>query len=222
MPPQPSDERTLLAIDGVVHEYAGHPVLTLPRWQVAARTEALVVGPSGSGKSTLLHLIAGLLRPTRGRILVAGRDLADLEGAELDRFRGRTIGVVLQTLHLIRALSVRDNLRLAQALAGGAPDDQRIASLLDGLGLGAHLHARPEALSQGEAQRVAIARAVINRPPLILADEPTSALDDRSCLAVIELLRAQAAEAGATLVVVTHDARLRPHFGAPLDLGAEA
>jgi putative ABC transport system ATP-binding protein len=176
--------------------------------------------PSGSGKSTLLHLIAGLLRPSRGRVLVAGQDLAALTSAQLDAFRGRMIGIVLQRLHLIPALTVRDNLRLARTLARLPQDAARINGLIADLGLGALAGARPARLSRGEAQRVAIARAVINRPTLILADEPTSALDDANCKAVLALLRAQAEAASATLVIATHDGRLKPHFGHRLELPA--
>ena len=168
-----------------------------------------------------MHLIAGLLRPSRGRVLVAGRDLATLTPAELDAFRGRMIGIVLQRLHLIPALTVRDNLRLARTLARVPPDPARIDSLLAELGLAALADARPGRLSEGEAQRVAIARAVVNHPALILADEPTSSLDDANCETVLALLRAQAEGSGATLVIATHDARLKAHFGHRLELPAQ-
>jgi putative ABC transport system ATP-binding protein len=128
---------------------------------------------------------------------------------------------VLQRLHLIGALTVRDNLRLARYLAGLPPEPDRIDGLLADLGLATLVEARPARLSQGEAQRAAIARAVVNRPHLILADEPTSALDDRNCEAVLGLLLAQAEDCGATLVVATHDARLRAHFADRLELGLQ-
>ena len=151
-------------------------------------------------------------------MLVAGQDLGALTPAELDAFRGRMVGIVLQRLHLIPALTVRDNLRLARTLARLPPDPQRLDTLLADLGLAALAGARPRQLSEGEAQRVAIARAVVNRPALILADEPTSALDDANCAAVLALLRAQAETSGATLVIATHDARLKPHFRHRLEL----
>jgi putative ABC transport system ATP-binding protein len=213
--PQP-----VLEIEGLVQRFGARTVLELPEWSVGAGRHSLVLGPSGSGKSTLLHLVAGLLRPTRGRIRVAGRDLAGARPGELDRWRGRTVGIVLQRLHLIAALSVRDNLRLARALAGLPEDAARIDQLLAELRLEGLAGARPARLSQGEAQRVAIARAVVNRPALILADEPTSALDDASCTAVLELLLRQADASGATLVIATHDARLAPHFAERLELPA--
>jgi putative ABC transport system ATP-binding protein len=177
----------------------------------AARGEAwLLAGPSGSGKSTLLHLIAGLTVPTAGRIVVAGQDLAELAPSQRDRWRGRTVGLVPQRLYLIGAVSVADNLRLAQRLAGAAQDDDRIATLLQAVQVAHLAHRLPGELSLGQAQRVAIARAVVNRPAVLLADEPTAALDDEHAAAALELLRAQALEAGATLVVASHDARVKP------------
>jgi putative ABC transport system ATP-binding protein len=216
-----SAERPALMLDGLARVYGVRTVVAIPSWAVAAGQHSLILGPSGSGKSTLLHLIAGLLRPSRGRVLVAGQDLAALTPAELDAFRGRLIGIVLQRLHLITALTVRDNLRLARTLARLPPDAPRIEGLIAELGLGALAGARPDRLSQGEAQRVAIARAVVNHPALILADEPTSALDDANCATVLALLRAQAEASGATLLIATHDARLKEHFGHRLELPAQ-
>ena len=216
----PPAEQSVLALDGLARAYGLRTVVAIPAWTVAAGEHSLILGPSGSGKSTLLHLIAGLLHPSHGRVLVAGQDLAKLTTAELDAFRGRMIGIVLQRLHLIPALTVRDNLRLARTLARLPPDPARIDSLLAKLGLAALAGVRPSRLSEGEAQRVAIARAVINHPALILADEPTSALDDVNCQTVLALLRAQAEASGATLVIATHDARLKAHFGHRLELPA--
>jgi putative ABC transport system ATP-binding protein len=214
-------EQPVLVLDGLARAYGARTVVAIPFWTVATGQHSLILGPSGSGKSTLLHLMAGLLPPSRGRVLVAGQDLAVLTPAELDAFRGRTIGIVLQRLHLIPALTVRDNLRLARTLSRLPPDAVRINALIGDLGLGALAGARPSRLSQGEAQRVAIARAVVNHPALILADEPTSALDDANCETVLGLLRAQAEASGATLVIATHDARLKPFFGHRLELPAQ-
>ena len=211
--PDPGAEPApVLAIADLAQRFGARTVLRVAAWSVAAGRHSLVLGPSGCGKSTLLHLIAGLLRPTQGQIRVAGRDLAALGPAELDRLRGQQIGIVLQNLHLIAAITVRDNLRLARSLAGLPDDEARIGQLLAELHLTGLAGARPRELSQGEAQRVAIARAVINRPALILADEPTSALDDANCAAVVMLLRRQAEASGATLVIATHDQRLKRHF----------
>lgn len=207
-------------LEGLTRAYRASTVVAIPSWVVATGQHSLILGASGSGKTTLLHLIAGLLRPSRGSVRVAGQDLGALTPAQLDAFRGRTIGIVLQRLHLIAALTVRDNLRLARTLARLPPDPARIDALIAELGLAALAGARPSRLSEGEAQRVAIGRAVVNNPALILADEPTSALDDANCEAVLALLRAQAEASGATLVIATHDARLKPFFRHRLELPA--
>jgi putative ABC transport system ATP-binding protein len=202
----------VIEVSSLRQDYGGRAVLTLPSWRVARGAHSLIVGRSGSGKSTLLHVLAGIQRPSAGSVVVDGTALAMLSPAALDRFRGRTIGIVLQRLHLIRALDARENLRLAQRLAGYAIDDVRIEQVMSGLGLGDRLRAKPHELSYGQQQRVAIARAVINRPKLMLADEPTSNLDDDNCAEAINLLFDQARACGAALVVATHDARIRKLF----------
>lgn len=212
----------LIAVEGLRHGYGAAPVVDLPSWSVPEGRHCLVLGPSGSGKTTLFNILAGLIRPERGRVTVAGQAIAELAPDALDRFRGRTVGIVFQTLHLVKALSVADNLRLARYLAGLAPDDGRILGVLAALGLADKARRRPRDLSQGEAQRVAIARAVINGPKLILADEPTSALDDASCARVVDLLTEQARDCGATLVIATHDARVRDRFDLRLDMGGRS
>jgi putative ABC transport system ATP-binding protein len=212
--------RPAVDVRDLVHAFDGRTVLDLPAWRVERGAHSLVIGPSGCGKSTLLHLIAGLIRPSRGRVAVDGQDLAVLGPAALDAFRGRRIGIVLQSMHLIGALTVRDNLRLARSLARQPAAAGRIEVLLEELGLARLARTRPHRLSQGERQRLAIARAVVNQPALILADEPTSALDDGNCAAVLELLRRQAEASDATLVVATHDHRLAPHFRHRLELAA--
>jgi len=208
----------LLAIRGLRHDYAGRTVLAIDAWDVPQGEACVVLGPSGSGKSTLLALIAGLLTPTSGTVSVAGREMAALSPAERDRFRARHVGLVLQTLHLIGVLSVGENLRVARELAGLPEDVQAVEATLEMLGIAALAGRRAAGLSVGEAQRVAIARALVNRPQLILADEPTAALDDDNCEKAVRLRRDQAAACGATLVVATHDQRVKPHFARSLAL----
>ncbi len=208
----------MLEIRGLRHEYAGRTVLSVPEWSVAKGEASLVIGSSGSGKSTLICIIAGLIAPAAGKVSVAGRDIAALGAVERDALRARSIGLVPQTLHLIGVVSVRDNLRLAQRLAGLARDDGAIDACLASLGVAALARRKARELSVGEAQRVAIARAVVNRPALILADEPTSALDDANCAKAITLLVDQAGACGATLVIATHDQRIRERFAARLEL----
>jgi putative ABC transport system ATP-binding protein len=210
----------MISVRGLAHRYGAAEALRLADWKVAQGERWLVLGPSGCGKSTLLHVLAGLIHPSEGEVEVSGESLRRLEGARLDRWRATTVGIVLQALHLVRHLSVRDNLRLAQYLAHAPQDDARIDDTLGALGVGEKAGRRASELSQGEQQRVAIARAVVNRPKLLLADEPTANLDDAAAARVVDLLAEQAARHGATLVVATHDARVKGKFRERLELGA--
>ena len=210
----------MIAVQGLVQRYGEQEALRLPGWKVAQGERWLVLGPSGCGKTTLLHVIAGLVRPSEGEVEVCGENLRRLDGAGLDRWRGASVGIVLQALHLLKHLTVRDNLRIAQYLAHAAQDDARIAETLGALGIADKAARRPADLSEGERQRVAVARAVVNRPKLLLADEPTANLDDSAAAHAAELLLEQAERHGATLVVATHDARVKQKFEKRLDLSA--
>lgn len=215
-------EPVVIRVENLEHVYDGRRVLQLPAWELAAGEPCLILGASGSGKTTLLHLLAGLLRPTRGRIFVAGQELGALTPDAMDRFRGARIGFVPQRFRLLGSLSVMDNVLLAQHLGGARSDPARVRQVLEGLGLGDRRNAHPHTLSHGQAQRVAVARALINRPPLLLADEPTSNLDDANAAQVLALLREQAAAVGATLVIATHDGRIRDAVPHRLELKAGA
>lgn len=208
----------MLELRGVRHAYDGRTAVAVEEWTAGAGEEWLVSGPSGCGKTTLLHILAGLLRPAAGEARVAGQRLSALGGAALDRFRARHVGIVFQRLHLIGALTVWQNLLLAQSLAGFAPSSARAAEMLESLGIADRMNARPHALSHGQAQRAALARALINRPELLLADEPTSNLDDASAASAIELLRGAARDRGALLIVASHDSRLAAGFSRRLPL----
>ena len=210
----------LVSLRDVRAAYAGKIVLALDQLDVAPGAHTLVLGPSGCGKTTLLNVIAGVISPLAGSVVVEGKSIAQMSGSQRDQFRGQRIGLVMQRLHLIGALTVAANLELAQTLAGLAKDRARIDGVLAALDIAGKHDRRPRTLSQGEAQRVAIARAVINRPALILADEPTAALDDDNANAALDLLFAQASEHGATLIVATHDARIKSHFAHVLQLSA--
>jgi putative ABC transport system ATP-binding protein len=212
------DDERVLCVQHLVQRLGDRTVLTVDHWFVNRGGHCLIEGPSGSGKTTLLHLIAGLMRPSSGRIDVLGQELDRLSGRSLDQLRARSIGIVLQRFHLIEALDVMANLRLAQSLAGVAPDTGRASALLDQVGLATLSQKKPSTLSEGERQRVAILRAVINRPALLLADEPTSALDDRHAETVLDLLITQADAAGATLLMATHDARAKARLPVGLKL----
>lgn len=208
----------MLSLKGVRRRYGGRDALALDRFEAAAGEHWLVLGASGSGKTTLLNLLAGLLSADEGEILVDGLALAGLRGAALDRWRGRTVGIVPQKLHLVPSLTVAENLLLAPYLAGLPIDRDRVSHLLESLSLKEKAKAKPHELSHGQAQRVAVARAVINRPKLLLADEPTSNLDDENCFLALDLLQKQSRDCGATLIVATHDQRARARFEKRLDL----
>ena len=208
----------MFLIQNLKHAYNGTEVLSVAAWHADQGAQWLVLGPSGSGKTTLLHILAGILRPTAGSVSIAGQDLAALKPAELDRFRGQLIGIVLQRLHLVPSLTVMNNLLLAQYLAGLARDSVRVREVLASLDVPAKADAYPHELSFGQAQRVAVARAVVNRPKLLLADEPTSNLDDARCAQAYGLLESQARACGATLVVATYDQRIKARMSNQYEL----
>jgi putative ABC transport system ATP-binding protein len=176
--------------------------------QVAAGTNLAIAGPSGCGKSTLLSMIGALEPPTSGRITVADHVVSHMPESRRAAVRRELIGFVFQSDNLQPFLTAVENISLQLALAGVAGVDDRAVELLDALGLHGHADKYPDQLSGGERQRIAVARAVVHRPRLILADEPTGALDAANSFAVIDLLRAAQAEVGATLLVITHDARI--------------
>ncbi|WP_250027134.1 ABC transporter ATP-binding protein [Paractinoplanes maris] len=164
-----------------------------------------VMGPSGSGKSTLLHCAAGLDRPTSGQVAIDGADLAELDETGLALLRRQRIGFVFQAFNLISSLTAAQNVALPLRLAGRRVTSGEIAAALAAVGLADRARHRPVELSGGQQQRVAIARAMVTRPAVIFADEPTGALDNQTSRQVLELLRGLAAEAGGTIVMVTHD-----------------
>lgn len=167
-----------------------------------------LVGPSGSGKTTLLMTLAGLERPDSGRVIVDGTDLSGLDEDALARFRGRRIGIVFQSFHLIPTMTALENVALPLELAGVSDAFDRAAAELDGVGLRDRVQHYPSQLSGGEQQRVAIARAIAPNPAILVADEPTGNLDEATGRAVIDLLFALRRDRGATLVLVTHDLAL--------------
>ncbi len=200
------------------YNYTNEVQLSFPNMEFEQGSQALILGRSGCGKTTLLHLLSGLLKPSEGAVFIGGTDLNLLSGSKLDFFRGQEIGIVFQTPHFIDALTVKENLFLAQTLAGNKKDLASISNLLADLSILDKLNVGTKELSQGQKQRVSIARALINSPKLILADEPTSALDDDNCVAVVNLLKTQAKKHNATLLIVTHDNRLSSSFDLKVQL----
>jgi putative ABC transport system ATP-binding protein len=173
------------------------------------RGEAVgLVGPSGSGKSTLLMVIAGLERPDTGSIMVAGEDIGRFDEDRLARFRGRHVGIVFQSFHLIPTMTAIENVAVPLELAGATDAFVRAEKELDAVGLSRRLGHYPAELSGGEQQRVALARALAPHPAILVADEPTGNLDDATGKQIVDLLFAGHAERGTTLVLVTHDTTL--------------
>ena len=209
------------------------PVIDVERFELADGEQVALVGSSGSGKTTLLHLIAGILAPDSGRILfgpssllvpggavepaggVAYRaagtaaldvvDIAALSEAQRDVFRGRNLGYIFQTHHLLPGFTALENVLLGMTFGGAKHDPGWARHLLNEVGLGDRLDYRPAKLSLGQQQRVAIARALANRPKLVLADEPTGSLDPVTAQVALELIRKLCVEVGASLLIVSHD-----------------
>ena len=199
----------MIKVNGLKYKYPRGPMLQFPSFEVVAGEACLILGQSGVGKTTLLHLLAGLMKAETGSILIDNQELSKISKTAIDKFRGAQIGIVFQKNHFVQALSVIENLLLTQKLSGVKKDPAFANAILQRLGIGQYKNKLTNELSEGEKQRVSIARALVNRPKLILADEPTSALDDHNCKAVYELLKSQAEEIGAALIIVTHDGRLK-------------
>jgi ABC-type lipoprotein export system ATPase subunit len=199
----------MISSSNITYCYAGSSPISFPDLNTERGVPHLLLGQSGSGKTTLLHLLGGLLRSQQGSIVINGTDITQLSESALDHFRGQHYGFIFQRNHLISALSVEKNLLMAPFLAGLKQDGRRVDEVLSQLDIADKRHAAIRELSLGQAQRVAIARAILNKPAVILADEPTSALDDENCERVSELLLSVADQNKATLMIATHDHRLK-------------
>jgi putative ABC transport system ATP-binding protein len=191
------------------------PVIDLPELYLADGEQTALIGTSGSGKTTLLHMIAGILAPDSGNVVFGydpkhpnanGQiDLTSLSEAERDVFRGRNIGYIFQTHHLLPGFTALENVLLGMSFTGRAHDPQWARHLLNEVGLSDRVNYRPQKLSVGQQQRVAVARALANRPKLVLADEPTGALDAANAQQVLDLIRRLCSEVGSSLLLVSHD-----------------
>lgn len=198
----------MVDIKAVNHQF-GQVSLRFADWTIQQGEQWLLLGQSGSGKTTLMSIITGLLKPAVGQVHINQTPIYKLSNAELDKFRGQHIGIVFQRPHLIKSLTVGENLLIAPYFAGLKQDRERVIEVLSSLNMADKINSYPSQLSQGQLQRVAIARAVINKPALLVADEPTSSLDDKNTAAVLDILISQSRLNQSTLIVSTHDKRVK-------------
>ena len=192
--------------------YSKDQEFIFPDLYCEAGSTLLITGDSGKGKTTYLHILAGLLHPKAGEIIIDNTDLVSLSEKKTDRYRGKNIGVVFQKSYFIAALTVLENLQMASWLATGKKHTKRAKRLLEQLGIENQAEKLPSQLSIGQQQRVSIARALMNEPKVLLADEPTSSLDDKNAEKVIDLLTSLSKEYKSALLIVTHDSRIKERF----------
>lgn len=207
----------ILQAEKISFHYDVNQPFQIPNIRLGRGEQLLILGKSGSGKTTILHILAGLLQPKSGEVLIDGTSLYGLKGTQLDKFRGKNIGIIFQKPHILAPLTVEENLLLANYFS--EKKTSRIDAILTDLGIAHKKKSLVNNLSEGEAQRVSIARALVNEPKLILADEPTASLDDQNAEAVVNLLKAQAEKHQAALVIVTHDQRVKNHISNQITVG---
>ena len=208
----------MLDVQEISFKTGGRSILDRLSFSLKDGENLLITGPSGSGKSTLLSLLAGFLKPTKGSVHFGDTDIVSLSARALDQFRAEHIGFVFQTSHLVSFLTVRENLEVALSMAGKNASENEITELLARLDIKGLEKQKAQNLSVGEAQRLGVARALVGRPNWIFCDEPTSALDDQNTAEMIALLKEEAARSKASLIVVTHDQRIKSLFDNQLDL----
>ena len=202
----------MLNSKSISYSYDGINELCFPDLKLKQSQSLLILGESGIGKTTLIYILAGLLRPNSGTLEINSIKINELNSNEIDRFRGDNIGMVFQSPRFVNNISILDNLCLSQYLSKNKKDVIRATQLLAQVGLEHKKHNKAKELSQGEQQRAAIALSVVKKPKLILADEPTSSLDDVNCAKTVSLLKEQAALNNASLIIITHDHRLKSQF----------
>ena len=198
--------KAFTAPDGSVHE-----VVRIPRFSLEVRDQLALSGPSGTGKTTFLHLIAGILAPDSGKLVLDGVEMSALAEPARDRLRATSIGYIFQTFNLLQGFTALENVLLGMSFGPGA-DRSRAEALLRRVGLGDRLDHFPRQLSTGQQQRIAVARALANRPKLVLADEPTGNLDAANAREALALIRGACAEDGAALLLVSHDPEMLASF----------
>jgi ABC-type lipoprotein export system ATPase subunit len=206
------DNSLILEAHNLEYTYQGGSTLRFPSVLCKRNGSLLIAGNSGKGKTTLLHLLSGLLKVQQGEVRLAGRELSTMSQSELDKYRGRHIGLVFQQPRFVGSLSVVQNVAAAQYFGLGSSNSKEAMALLDELGIASYANKRSAELSGGERQRLAIACALASKPEVVMADEPTSSLDDDNANVVYDLMVRECQKNGAALVVVSHDQRLKAKF----------
>lgn len=212
-----------IEIHGLEFAYPSGFRLVVDSLTIARGEQVLLAGSSGSGKSTLLHLAAGIERSVRGSVFIEGTDILALSGASRDLFRGRRIGMIFQTFNLLHGFTAIENVMMPLMLSGFSASEQRSRArdALSRLGIERH-EASVDALSVGQQQRVAVARAIAGGPAVVLADEPTASLDAVNASAAIDLIKEAAHNAGASLILTSHDPAMRSRFERVVDVSRYA
>ena len=202
----------MLAAKSIKYSYNSNNKFEFPDFCLESTEDLLIIGDSGVGKTTFLNILGGLLLPQSGSITLNGTNYSDLSNKDLDKFRGKNIGIIFQSPYFVNNLNLMDNLLFSLFLSQNQQDKNVVIELLNQVGLNDKIYSKPNDLSQGEKQRASIALALVKKPNLILADEPTSSLDDNNCDLVVSLLKEQSQLNKCKLIIITHDARLKKHF----------
>ena len=211
----------MLNIQDLQAGYQGRSVLNVPQLCIAAQARSLLFGPSGAGKTTLLYTIAGLGEYVEGRVEIDGRNIYAMSETARDKWRGENIGIVFQDIHLLKPLTVLQNVVVGDFVRGRVQNTAHAAALLEKLGIADLAQRSAARLSRGQAQRVAIARALYQRPKILLADEPTSSLDRAAATQVMDLLMTLSDDMGMTLIVSSHDDRITDIFDQKYVVGGD-
>ena len=202
----------MLVAKSIKYSYNSNNKFEFPDFCLESTEDLLIIGDSGVGKTTFLNILGGLLSPQSGSITLNGTNYSDLSNKDLDKFRGKNIGIIFQSPYFVNNLNLMDNLLFSLFLSQNHQDKNVVIELLNQVGLKDKIYSKPNDLSQGEKQRASIALALVKKPNLILADEPTSSLDDNNCDLVVSLLKEQSQLNKCKLIIITHDARLKKHF----------
>lgn len=202
----------MIRSENLTFQYDTSKELTFPIIAIEKHQHTLLLGESGSGKTTLLHLLGGLSQPKSGNVWIDGADIYAMREQQRDLFRSKNMGFIFQDAHLLKNLTIEENILLAQYLAKEKQDRSAVKKILEKLQIADKAIRYPNQLSRGQLQRAAIARAVINNPKVLIADEPTAALDDSNTKYAIDLLLDIATNFEATLLIATHDTRIKSYF----------